>query len=67
MKISEIYNKMIAENLSYSQIVAQLDPPITIQGLRYHVAKHCKKNSLPLPSGKRGRKEVVKNFKLKGE
>jgi len=65
MKISEIYNKMISEGFSYLQIVSTLENPITIQGLRYHVAKYCKKNSLALPSGKRGRKEVDKNFKLK--
>lgn len=70
MKISEIYNKMIEEKLTYREILAlkvDKEPPNTIQGLRYRVTKHCLKNSLPLPAGKRGRKEGEINIKLRGE
>ena len=59
---------MIEEKLTYREILAlkvDKEPPNTIQGLRYRVAKHCWKNSLPLPAGKRGRKEKDLDIKLK--
>lgn len=70
MKIAEIYNKMIEEELTYLQILAlKVDDtkPNTVQGLRSQVVRYCKENSLPLPAGKRGRKRVDINIKLKGE
>jgi len=34
---AEIYNKMIAESLGFPEMAAMIDPPISQQGLRFHI------------------------------
>lgn len=63
---AEIYNKMIAENLGFPEMAAMIDPPISHQGLRFHIKSYCKAFNKPMPTGaKRGRKPAVKTFKIK--
>ena len=63
---AEIYEKMIAENLGFPEMAAMIDPPISQQGLRYHIELYCKESNKPLPTGaKRGRKQAVKTFRIK--
>ena len=63
---AEIYNKMIAENLGFPEMAEKIEPKISQQGLRFHIKSYCKAFNKPLPTGaKRGRKPVVKTFKIK--
>jgi len=63
---SEIYNKMIAENLGFPEMAAMIDQPISQQGLRFHIKSYCLAFNKPMPTGaKRGRKAKVKTFKIK--
>ena len=65
---AEIYEKMIAENLGFPEMAAMIDPPISHQGLRFHIKSYCKASNKPLPTGaKRGRKPAVKTFRIKEE
>jgi len=65
MKINELYEKMIAEKLSYRELAALIKPAITHAGLYYHIKKHCVQNNLILPKKSVGRKSVDKNFEIK--
>jgi hypothetical protein len=63
---SEIYNKMISESLGFPEMAAMIEPPISQQGLRFHIKSYCKAFNKPMPKGgKRGRKPAVKTFKIK--
>jgi lipopolysaccharide biosynthesis protein len=63
---SEIYNKMIAESLGFPEMAAMIVPPISHQGLRFHIKSYCLAFNKPMPKGgKRGRKPAVKTFKIK--
>jgi len=65
--IAEIYKKMIAENLGFPEMAAQLEN-ISHQGLRSHIKSYCKKSNKPMPSGaKKGRKPAVRTFRIKGK
>jgi len=62
MKISDIYQKMLEEKLSYREFAPTLTPAITPSGLYYHVKRYCKKNNLPLLQNKSGPKEKEAEF-----
>jgi hypothetical protein len=63
---SKIYEKMIAENLTFAEMSAMIEPPISQQGLRFHIKSYCLAFNKPMPTGaKRGRKAKVKTFKIK--
>ena len=63
---AEIYEKMIAENLGFPEMAAMIDPPISQQGLRFHIKNYCHASGKPMPDGaKRGRKPAVKTFRIK--
>jgi len=63
---AEIYEKMIAENLGFPEMAAMIEPPISHQGLRYHIELYCKESNKPMPaSAKRGRKPAFKTFTIK--
>jgi hypothetical protein len=62
---SEIYEKMIAENLGFTEMAAMLINT-SHQHLRYHIKRYCKEYNKPMPASvKRGRKTKVKIFKIK--
>jgi hypothetical protein len=62
-----IYDKMIAEKLSFSDMAEKLEPQPKVAQLRHFIAKFCKKNNLDMPKLKAGRKEKVLNLKIKSE
>ena len=63
---AEIYEKMIAESLGFTEMAAMIDPPISQQGLRFHIKSYCLAFNKPMPAGaKRGRRPALKTFKVK--
>jgi len=61
--MKKIYNKMIKEGKSYREMVNEIEPKITAQGLYGRIKKFCSEHNLELPRAKRGAKK--KNLILK--